>query len=123
MTSMTTTTRLTPPPVGAGRLVAFDFNLAFSFIFPVIGGHPAPWKLSELRFAHEHLFKRSLRDQRIDWKPLVAAVEALQRTRIEGWARALPTTWQELAVPVCDHLVAVKEHVVEIEMELQRSLA
>lgn len=109
--------------MGGGRIVAIDFNLAFSFIFPVIGGLREPWKLSQLRFRDEHLFRRPLRNQQIDWKPLRVAVEALARTRIESWARALPATWQEWTGSVCDHLTTIKEHAAELEIELQRSLA
>jgi hypothetical protein len=105
------------------RWVAFDFNLAFSFIHPLIGVQPKPWELSKIKFENQHIFHRPLQRQCIDWTPLLAAVKAMDRRRIESWSNDLPLEWRTWTPTICEHLDEVQAHADNLEMELQRSLA
>ncbi len=107
--------------MNGGQLVAIDFNAAFSFIY-AIGRQDDPWRLSRLRFEHEHLFRRSLRHKSIDWQPFLAGVREMSRGRIENWCRILPPEWQKWTERVCEHLLTIQAHADELQMELQRSL-
>lgn len=105
------------------RLVAIDFNLAFSFIVPLFGKQPEPWELSHHKFANEHLFRRGLRNKKVSWRPIVDAVRNIKRTRIEAFCAALPPEWQTWTGIVCEHLMNIKENASKLEIELQRSLS
>lgn len=107
----------------AGRLVAIDFNLAFSFIAPMFGKQPEPWELSQFRFEHDHLFRRGLRNRKVCWKPVVESVKRMERARIERLCAALPSNWQTWTGTICDHLMNVKDNASKLEMELQRSVS
>jgi hypothetical protein len=106
-----------------GRLVAIDFNLAFSFIVPVFGKQPEPWELSQHRFNHEHLFKRGLRNRKVCWQPVIEGAKRMKRARIERLCASLPSNWQTWTGTICDHLMNVKDNASKLEMELQRSLS
>lgn len=103
------------------RLIAFDFNLCFSFLMPIVGACE-PWELSKLGIGDKHIFYKSIRGQFINWQPLIDAVDNLQTSRIEEASSLLPSSWQKWTDQVCEHLTQVKNHADKLTFELQRSL-
>jgi hypothetical protein len=106
-----------------GRLVAYDFEMAFSFLLPIVGGAAEPWRVSALPFRTEHLFWPALRDGMAwaDWAPAVAAVVAVD-DRVEQLVEFLPEHWRLSGRSVRDHLHTVRQNIEAFHDELQRSL-
>ena len=103
------------------RLIAFDFELCFSFI-NLVGSNAAPWQVSQHGIAAEHVFHPIMRSRTVDWQPLLEAVNRLGQKHLEQLATCLPEAWQEWASKVNDHLLQVKENIHSFELEMQRSL-
>lgn len=108
--------------IRAGELIAFDFNLAFSFLL-LIGQQSEPWELSKLDIGTKHLFHRSLRNQAIDWKPFLSAVRKLTGNRMEELCGLVPPEWGSWAKKICAHFASIIGNVKKLEFELQRSLS
>jgi hypothetical protein len=109
--------------IRAGNLIAFDFNLAFSFLLPLIGQQPEPWELSKLGIGQNHLFNRSLRSQAIDWEPFLLSVRQLTVDGVEELCRLVPPEWGAWDTKICEHFTSIIGNVDKLEFELQRSLS
>lgn len=105
----------------SGQFVAYDFELAFSFLL-LVGAQSAPWEVSKHGIGRDHLFTRSLRSRNPDWKPFIAALRRLTRKRLKQLVDNLPEEWRNSAERICVHLLAVKKNLAKLELELQRSL-
>ncbi len=115
-------TRLKPNSAWrAGSLIAFDFELSFSFLM-LIGQVAEPWEFSKHGIATTHLFRHALRDRKIDWQPFVNAVSSLTKRRLEAMLKEFPSTWCGQTAQVVEHLLAVKRQSRKLTAELQRSL-
>jgi hypothetical protein len=104
------------------RLVAYDFEMAFSFLLPIIGA-PDPWRVSALTFRRQHVFWNALREDMAwpDWELAITATNSLNE-RAEQLATFLPEEWTEHGHSVRAHIQAVCEHINEFHDELQGSL-
>lgn len=105
------------------QLIAFDFELCFSFLLVfTIGRQAQPWEVSKHGLGSEHLFHRVLRGEQIDWEPIRTALGRLSDGQLARLCGMLPAPWQETVQRVCTHLSAVRDHLPEFLIELQRSL-
>ena len=106
-----------------GRLVAYDHEMAFSFLYPVVGALN-PWQVPP--FARQHIFRAALcaaaRKAPLDWTPVRAGVTRLNQG-VDELAQFLPDEWQTHAVSVIGHVHAVAARLPVFEDELRRSLA
>lgn len=116
--------RLTTNPNCAyknGKFVAFDFNLAFSFLV-LIGKQNEPWQLSSHHIAQNHLFHRALSGKDVNWKPIIENVRKLTKERIEEICSLVPFEAEKWNEKVSQHLYSIVENADKLEIELQRSL-
>lgn len=105
----------------SGNLIAYDFELAFSFLYPIIG-QKEPWEVSQHGLCKEHVFQPMLRKKRVDFKPFVELVGELSEVRLQTLLGAVPDAWQEWGETVCCHFGKVVANVSKLEVELRRSL-
>jgi hypothetical protein len=103
------------------RLIAFDFEMAFSFL-SAIGPVPPPWKFSELEMRHNHLFKRSLAASEVFWAPVIESVRALTPTLLKKLCGLIPGEFGDYGLPIRRHLNAVVRNASKLELELAGSL-
>ena len=104
-----------------GNYIAFDFNLAFSFLL-LIGNANEPWEFSKHQIAEEHLFYSSLRRKVLDYKPFIAKLEKLSGARVEEMLDLVPFGSEFYKNKVREHLASIVENAAKLEIELQRSL-
>lgn len=105
----------------AGSLIAFDFEMCFSFLLPIVG-QAQPWEVSRHRIAGNHLFHAALKTRPPSWMPFIERLNALTAARLNQLASALPGVWQSEAARVREHITEVIMNLNEFELELQRSL-
>jgi len=105
----------------AGSLIAFDFEMCFSFLLPIVG-HAQAWEVSRHGIAGNHLFHSVLKTRAPSWTPLIDRLRALTVERLDQLAAALPGAWQSEAARVREHVTEVIMNLHEFELELQRSL-
>lgn len=109
--------------IHSGDLIAFDFELCFSFLYLLLGKQFDSWEVSKHRIAPQHLFYPILRkNQHIDWKPFIERLQALTEHHFDQLAQVLVPNWQDFAERVRTHVFEVILHAPQFEMELQRSL-
>jgi hypothetical protein len=110
-----------------GHLIPIDFGMCFSFLYALRLVDTAPWQVSHLRFAANHLFAKHLRERRsFNWDADVFAQiqPALAQERLaELLDGAVPSEWRERDRDVVEHLVQIGEHFDEFKWELLRSVA
>ncbi len=108
--------------IRSGRLVAFDFEMAFSFVL-LVGAADPPWQVAQLAFARQHLFYRELRGRELDWRPLLAAVADLTDPALNELLGPIPASWRAAEAKVRAHLAGIRENLSSFGRELQGSLA
>jgi hypothetical protein len=105
-----------------GRLVAYDHEMAFSFLYPIVGGGE-PWEVPS--FARRHIFHPPLavaaRNSGVDWQPVRRAIVALGE-RVNGIAQFVPAPWRSHAEKVTTHVQGVVGRAATFEDQLRRSL-
>lgn len=106
----------------SGQLIAFDFELGFSFLFPLIGKAEPAWQVAAHGISARHVFHPQLQGRQVDWQPFVAALQRLDEIRLRQLSDALPMAWQTWAERVCQHLLEARAEWQSLEIELQRSL-
>ena len=105
-----------------GRLIAYDFEMSFSFLL-VIGLLGQPWEVSKHGIGRNHLFYQALKDKSIDWKPFIMALGKLTEKRLHKLAVSLPEGWRGSKEKVVKHIEAARHNLSKLELELQRSLS
>jgi len=104
------------------KLLAYDFELAFSFLM-VVGSAFEAWEISKHGLAAQHIFYPRLRKKNPAWRPLLASLRALTPKRLEELIAHLPTDWQGDVQQVRTHLLSLLGALDELERELQESVA
>lgn len=104
-----------------GGFLAFDFELAFSFLL-ALPSTEQPWEVSKISLP-QHLFYAQLRNAEVNWDAFVTSVSLLNDKHLTNLMQELPENWQPWAKRVLTHLLAVADHPMEFKMELMRSLA
>jgi hypothetical protein len=104
------------------KLLAYDFELAFSFLL-VVGAAFEAWEVSKHGLYLQHIFYPRLRQKNPEWEPLLASLRALTAERLDELIGLLPPEWQGDVQRVRAHLVSLLRSLDEFEQELQRSVA
>lgn len=104
------------------KLLAYDFELAFSFLMAV-GNSFEAWEVSKHGLSAQHIFYPRLRKQNPDWNPLLVSLRALTPERLDELIDYLPADWQADVQRVRTHLVSLLGSLDDLERELQESVA
>lgn len=104
-----------------GRIIAFDFNVAFSFLL-LIGNVDEPWEVSKHRSESQHLFHRALKGKNLDFKPFIERVIALSTERVDEILDAIPFGDGRWNDRIRDHFHSIRENAEKLEIEFARSL-
>lgn len=102
------------------RIIAFDFEMCFSFIFSV--GPSDPCDFANQRICHDHFFRRVLSGRAVKWRPFLKSLIALSDDKIDAILNAVPVEWRTYARNVARHMKHMRSQCDRIEHELQRSL-
>jgi hypothetical protein len=105
-----------------GRLLAYDHEMAFSFLYPIVDAGK-PWVVPS--FCRQHLFWRSLHTGAVkgdmNWGSVRTNLATLN-SRVEALAQSLPDRWAEFGATVVRHVHDVADHAQEFEGQLRGSL-
>lgn len=104
-----------------GRIIAFDFNVAFSFLL-LIGKADEPWEVSKHQSENRHLFYRALNGKSVDFKPFIGKVAALTPERIDEILDAIPFGNGRWNDRIREHFGSIRENAAKLEIEFARSL-
>lgn len=108
-----------------GRFIAYDHEMAFSFLYPILGAKPEPWEVAQLAFCNRHIFRRPLSEAEkrggLEWQPVETAVATLAE-QVEQLAAYLPTRWEENGSRVVEHVTSIAGHLEDFRTSLQLSL-
>lgn len=104
-----------------GRIVAYDFESAFSFRF-LIGPRPAPWEVKRFGFQTGHAFFNALRRQPVNWAPLLERWDVPITAELSALCATIPEGWRSPASDILQHLDDVLEHREVFADELRGSL-
>ena len=106
-----------------GRHLAFDFELAFSFLLPLFGEQPPAWAIDQQGFHQNHLFYRELKRRQadLDWTPFLKHFEVLMRGRAQEILASAPAHWSAYAEKVSVHLSEVYANLPRFRDALIRS--
>lgn len=103
-----------------GRLVAYDFESAFSFLRALFG--PPAWQVSKLTFQYPHVFKAQLLRNSADWQPFVNCLLVLDEAKLGGMVKDWPAEWLPNCPRVFDYILAAREGANRLMIELEESL-
>lgn len=104
-----------------GRIIAFDFNVAFSFLL-LIGNADEPWEVSRHQSKNRHLLYRALKGKMVDFKPFINKVAALSTDRIDEMLNAIPFGNGRWNDRIHEHFRSILENSAKLEIEFARSL-
>lgn len=104
------------------KLIAFDFEMAFSFLL-LVGQQHDPWEVSKHGLASKHIFHRQLQQRQVSWTPLLDALASFDLELFREWEAGLPAAWPADMGRVIEHVRAVKRNLTKFEHELQGSLS
>lgn len=108
------------------RLVAYDFELAFSFVY-LFGNTDPAWEVTRHGLSSKHLFYRHMRagmaNRKIDMRPIIEDIEAINVDNLMLIAHDMPTGWMVHASKIESHLREIVTNARKFETELYRSLA
>jgi hypothetical protein len=70
-----------------------------------------------------HLFHDRLRREDVDWVNLIEPLSRLSDGTLSDLSADLPDEWTGWSKRVHEHIRAVRDHVIELQVEVIRSLA
>ena len=107
------------------RLIAYDFELCFSFVYLIFNPNKA-WEVASHGMGTKHVFHRQLRagieSGKIGLRPVVEAVATLDIDELIQAMQSLPAEWVKHADKIEAHLKEVVANTRAFELELYRSL-
>lgn len=105
-----------------GNLLAFDFEMAFSFLH-VLGSFSDPWNVDD-KLAQAHVLRPTLRFKVRLFGPFRECLEGLSDGVMEDCVRSMPGAWQDNASRIIDRIRQVRIHATRFEnalnLEVQR---
>lgn len=107
-----------------GGIIAFDFELGFSFLLSLPSFIAEPWKVDIHGIANKHIFFGELRHRRseLDWSPFIKYLKLLTPELFSELFSSIPSEWNIHIKPVTIHLTSVRDHALQFEEALIRSL-
>lgn len=107
--------------IKGSRIVAFDFNAAFSFLL-AIGNVNEPWEVSKHQMAEKHLFYRGLKGKDVDLKPFIKVVNNLSVERLNEVLAEIPFGGGRWNDKIHEHFEAIRMNASKLEIEFARCL-
>ncbi|NOT63914.1 MAG: hypothetical protein HOP19_27185 [Acidobacteria bacterium] len=104
------------------QLIAYDFEMGFSFLLPILGKAAPAWQVSAHGIGAQHVFHPALQGRDLDWQPFITTLRQLTKQRLEQLQDELPAAWHPLTEAVGAHLFEAQSQCDTMEAELQRSL-
>lgn len=108
------------------RLIAYDFELCFSFVYLLVNPAKA-WEIARHGLSAKHVFYSSLRagiqGGKVNLRPIVDDVAALDIDDLMQKTQGLPAEWVKYANKIEAYLKEIVANTRAFEMELYRSLA
>lgn len=101
-----------------GRILAFDFENAFSFLMALFGGNGAPWELSKHGIANQHILYGIFKGQKVDWSDFCSRVSKLDMEYVQNCVACLPSSWCGHTPKLISHMASVVENVEKLHTEL-----
>jgi len=108
--------------IKSGRFVAFDFNMAFSFLM-LIGNPNEPWEFLKHQISEKHVFLPSLRGKAVDFKPFIDKVRSLSAARLDEILDAIPFGDGQWNAKVREHMMSIVANADKLEIEFARCIA
>jgi hypothetical protein len=108
------------------RLVAYDFELCFSFA-RLIGVQEKAWEITKHGIHNRHVFYTQLcnaaRLGRVDFSPIIKDIAALEASELAQMVQSFPPGWPQYASKIEQHVAEIVANSAAFELELYRSLA
>jgi hypothetical protein len=104
------------------KLLAYDFELAFSFL-RFIGDAAEAWEVTKHGLFARHVMYPRLRHRKPSWQPLIDSLRDLTVERLDQLVGHLPADWRGDVQRVRTHMVSLLESLSELERELRESVA
>ncbi len=109
--------------VSGNGMVAFDHELAFSFLMEILP-LAQPWRLASHRYLADHVFYRCLKGQTIDIARFTALLAEVSETNLGHLLADVPGEWNNGSLRrISDHLQTLSAHAGEFAEEARRYLA
>jgi hypothetical protein len=104
------------------ELFAFDHELAFSFLLPIIPSS-APWVVANEGYLDQHVFSRALKQTPAP-QEFMERLSSLSDEVIQSCTNQIPPEWNSEDLPKIErHLRLMREHAAEFAEEITRRLA
>lgn len=107
--------------ISGGQFIAFDFNMAFSFLL-LLGKMYEPWEVSKHQIQEGHLFSAALKGRNLDFRPFIDTVRRLTPSRVDEILAAVPFCDGKWDDKVRSHVISIIENVDKLELEFARCL-
>lgn len=108
------------------RLIAYDFEMSFSFLF-AIGERVPAWAVSRLSGNTTHIFYRQLRraarERTVDCEGFVSDVSTLSISEMEQVVQSFPESWLMHSTRVLEHIAEILDNIPAFRRELIGSLS
>lgn len=102
----------------AGRLLAFDFEMAFGFVYAV-GPQPAPHEVSKLVGFRRHSLYEAVRGHPALVEAFIEKLAGLTDEELEALADEAPRTWQLHRVAILAHVRAARDKAKDLRTEMK----
>jgi hypothetical protein len=104
------------------KLLAYDFELAFSFL-RLIGNIAEAWEIQKHGIFAQHVLYPRLRHKNPNWQPLLDSLRELTAERLDLLIGHLPNDWRTDVQRVRAYMINLLGSIDEFERELQESVA
>lgn len=105
-----------------GELLAYDFEMCFSFLRSLPAFSPKPWEVASLGIAKHHVFYEELVSNGADWNSFFERLDVLDERRLRELVKDFPSSWLSNAERVVDHLLQVQENANRLALQLEMCL-
>ena len=108
-----------------GGILAYDFELSFSFLWPIFGVIPAAWAVHEQGINKGHLFYQELKRRQmseqtqgakgLDWKPFLTILQSLTPEKLSTYFKPVFPEWANYAEQVKTHIGEIRTNIQKFE--------
>ena len=106
-----------------GNIIAFDFEMAFSFTEIIFGGTADAWRVDR-QMSREHLFYRSIKGKVNNWSPFLDNLCRISDDKIKDMCEATLIAWHGTHPgKVAQHITIVRDNAERFRKELELSVS
>lgn len=109
-----------------GRILAYDFELGFSFLLPLFFAQkPGAWEVDKQGIHSDHFFHKELKQRQaeLDWSPFIDRLRQFTPDWLTAFFIATPEPWRGYADRVIRHMNEIHTNLEDFESALIRSLS